>query len=94
VSGAGDGLGPRVETSLAVIARDHGLPADVLLDRLGREGAAVAARITQLTSDELARVGHHAAWGDMSVGAIVERTLVTHLEGHVEQLRRLLGSST
>jgi hypothetical protein len=30
----------------------------------------------------------------MSVGAIVERTLVTHLEGHVEQLRRLLESST
>jgi hypothetical protein len=88
------GRGPDDRARVVIIARDHGLPADVLLGRLGREGAAVAARITQLTSDELARVGHHPAWGDMSVGAIVERTLVTHLEGHVEQLRRLLGSST
>jgi hypothetical protein len=30
----------------------------------------------------------------MSVGAIVERTLVTHLEGHVEQLRRLPGKES
>ncbi len=79
---------------VAIIARDHGLPAGVLLHRLGREGAAVAARIARLTPDELARVGRHPAWGEMLVGAIVERTLATHLEGHAEQLRRLLGSST
>jgi len=85
------GRGPADGARVAIIARDHGLPADVLLTRLGREGTAVAARITRLTPDELARIGRHPAWGDMSVEEIVEATLATHLEGHIEQLRRLLG---
>jgi len=88
------GRGPDDAARVAIIARDHGLPAGVLLDRLRREGAAVAARIARLTPGELARVGRHPAWGEMPVGAIVERTLAAHLEGHAEQLGRLLGSRT
>ena len=88
------GRGPDDAARVAIIARDHDLPAGVLLDRLGREGAAVATRIARLTPRELARVGRHPAWGEMPVGALVERTLAAHLEGHAEQLRRLLGSGT
>ncbi|MFH1474731.1 MAG: DinB family protein [Chloroflexota bacterium] len=76
---------------VAIIARDHGLPAAVLLARLDREGAAATVRIARLTPAELARVGRHPVWGEMTVGMIVERTLASHFEGHVEQLRALLA---
>jgi hypothetical protein len=88
----GFGRPPLDAARVAIIARDHGLPASVLLGRLDREGVAAAVRIARLTADELARVGCHPAWGEMDVRAIVELTLAAHLEGHVEQLRALLGT--
>lgn len=84
------GRGPTDELRVALIVRDHGLPAQVLVDRISREGAAVIARVARLTPAELERLGYHPAWDETSVEAIVEWALATHLEGHVEQLRSLL----
>lgn len=86
------GRGPDDAARVEIIARDHDLPSAVLLGRLGREGGAAVARIARLTSDELARVGRHPTWGEITVGAIVERTLASHLEGHVDQLRGLIAA--
>jgi hypothetical protein len=84
------GRGPTDALRVALIARDHALPAQVLVERISREGAAVVARVARLTPAERARVGYHPAWDETSVEAIVEWALVAHLEGHVAQLRGLL----
>jgi hypothetical protein len=73
------------------VAQDRTLPAFVLLDRLGRDAAAVTARIRALTGAELDRVGRHPAWGDVTIAAVIERTLAGHLEGHAKQLDASLG---
>jgi hypothetical protein len=75
---------------VAILSRDRSLPARVLLARLDRETAAVTARIETLTPAELAREGLHPARGVMTVGEMIERTLASHFEGHVEQIRALL----
>jgi hypothetical protein len=74
-----------------IIARDRTLPAFVLIDRLGRDGAAITARVRRLTPTQLDHVGRHPAWGDLPLHAVLERTLAGHLEGHVRQLDELLG---
>ncbi len=85
------GRAPDDALRVALIARDHGLPAAVLLARLERDGDAAVARIARLTPAELARVGRHPAWGEITVAGVVERTLASHLEGHAAQLRDSLG---
>jgi hypothetical protein len=86
------GRGPDDAARVAIIARDHDLPGEVLLGRLEREGDAAVARIARLTPDELARAGRHPSWGEMTVGEIVEHTLAKHLAGHVDQLRDLVAT--
>ena len=88
------GRGPDDVARVAIIARDRDLPATVLLGRLAREGDAAVARIARLTPDELGRVGRHPAWGEMTVGEIIEATLASHLAGHVDQLRDLVATGS
>jgi hypothetical protein len=84
------GRTPGDTTRAGSIERDRTLPALVLLDRLGRDSAAVTARIRRLEPAELDRVGRHPSWGDVTVAAMLERSLAGHLEGHVQQLDVLL----
>ena len=69
-----------------ILVRDRTLPAFVLLDGLGRDGAALTARIRRMTAGELDRVGRRIGTGDTMVEALIEATLAGHLEGHVRQL--------
>jgi hypothetical protein len=40
-----------------------------------------------------ALIGRHVTRGDLSVEEIAERLIVSHIEGHVTQLRELVGAA-
>jgi uncharacterized protein (DUF952 family) len=76
--------------SLTVV-RDATLPARELYGRIDSFAARYVERLPELTPAELARTGMHPARGLFTVPGLVERFAVSHLEEHVEQLRRTLG---
>jgi hypothetical protein len=76
-----------------VIGRDRGFPSRELIDRIDVEGARVARRLRALNDAEAATVGRHVTRGDLSVTEMAERFLVTHVEGHVTQLREILAAA-
>lgn len=76
-----------------VIGRDRMFPARELIDRVDVEGARVARRLRTLDEREAATVGRHVTRGDLTVREMAERFLVTHLEGHITQLREILATA-
>lgn len=74
------------------IGRDRSLPAGELFDRIDAGLAAVGARLAGLEPAERARRGIHSRLGEMTVGGIVERFVVGHLEEHVRQLEEILAT--
>jgi hypothetical protein len=74
-----------------VIGRDRRFPARELLGRIAVESGRVAVRFRELDERQAARVGRHVTRGDLTVAEMAERFLVTHLEGHVLQLREILA---
>ena len=52
-----------------------------------------ARRFRALADDDAAAVGRHVTRGDLSVADIAERLIVSHLEGHVTQLRESVEGS-
>jgi len=76
---------------IEVIGRDRQFPARELLARIAVESERVAGRFRQLDEAQAARVGRHVTRGDLTVSDIAERFLVTHVEGHVTQLREILA---
>ena len=79
------------ETRIARIGEDRRLPGAELLDRIGASAAAVRERMAELTPAELDRSGVHPRLGEMTVPAIFERFMVSHLEEHVRQLSEVLA---
>jgi hypothetical protein len=71
---------------LLVLERDRSLPPRELFARIAEGSARAARRFAQLTREEAARRGLHPRLGEMTVEAIAERFLVSHLEEHAEQL--------
>ena len=63
-----------------------------LFARLGADGRRVAARMRELSDAEAARLGLHAVRGEFTVAGLFERFLTSHVEGHVDQLREILGA--
>ncbi len=97
---AGDGGEPpafgRLETDdlrVAIITRDRAFPARELLGRVEAEGRRVARRLRALGEADAAAQGRHVTRGDLSVREIAERLIVSHLEGHVTQLRETVAAS-
>jgi hypothetical protein len=74
-----------------VIGRDRQFPARELLGRIAVESARVAGRFRELDDGQAARLGRHVTRGDLTVTEMAERFLVTHVEGHVTQLREILA---
>ena len=74
------------------IGRDRELPTAELFDQIRAEARRVVAKIGSLSATDAARQGLHPRLGEMTVGHIVERFLVGHLEEHVEQLRGILAT--
>ena len=64
-----------------------------LFEQIAAEATKVGTRFQSLSAADAARIGLHPRLGDMTVGRIVERFLVGHLEEHVEQLRGILATS-
>jgi len=76
--------------SLTVV-RDATLPARELYARIDSFVDRHVQRLPQLTPADLARSGVHPTRGVLTVPALIDRFSVSHLEEHVEQLRRTLG---
>ena len=76
---------------IARIGEDRLLPADELFDRVAGGATGVERRMAELTPAELGRTGVHVRLGEMTVPAILERFLVSHVEEHVRQLREVIA---
>jgi hypothetical protein len=93
-----DGAAPvpfgRVSTDpgrIGRIGRDRELPTAELFDRIAAECRRLDVRVRALSAEEAGRLGVHPRLGEMTIGRIVERFLVGHLEEHVEQLRSVVA---
>jgi hypothetical protein len=97
---AGEGAAPpafgRTEADplrIEVIGRDRTFPARELIDRIDVEGARVARRLRSIKDAEAGTLGRHTTRGDLAISDIAERFLVTHVEGHVTQLKEILETA-
>lgn len=81
------------EARVAIISRDRKFPARELLGRVEVEGRRVSRRFRALSDADAATVGRHLTRGDLTVRDIADRLLVSHLEGHVSQLRESVGAA-
>ena len=77
---------------VAIISRDRQYPARELLGRVDVEARRVARRMRALTDDDAATLGRHLTRGDLQVRDIADRLMVSHIEGHVTQLRESLAA--
>lgn len=77
----------------AIIGRDRTLPIGELYARVDDGLARWVGRLKELTPEQLAKVGLHPARGEMSVEAILERMIVSHIEEHVDQLEAILDEA-
>ena len=71
---------------IAAIERDRREDPARLLARVDEGVAVVLALLERLDDRDLAAVGRHQTLGDMTVGQMVDRFLVAHLEEHADQL--------
>ena len=73
---------------VAAIERDRREDPARLLARVDEGVAVVLALLERLDDQALAASGHHQTLGDMTVGQLIDRFLVAHLEEHADQLER------
>lgn len=76
------------------IGRDRHLPVEQLFERVAAGASAAGARVRAFTDAELETRGTHPTLGEMTVRGVIERMLLSHVEGHVEQLTGILEGST
>jgi hypothetical protein len=74
---------------LAAIERDRASDPAQLMSRVSAAVEACRVFVAELEPHEWAARGKHPTLGAMSVGSIVDRFVVGHLEEHAEQLDRL-----
>jgi hypothetical protein len=75
-----------------IIGRDRRFPGRELLARIDVDAHRVATRLRALRENEALFVGLHPTRGELTVTEIAERLLVSHIEGHVGQLRDILAA--
>lgn len=78
------------EDRIAAIGRDRSLPVGQLFERVATRAAAAQARVRAFADTELEKRGTHPTLGEMTVRGVIERMLLSHLDGHVEQLTGIL----
>jgi hypothetical protein len=78
---------------IEVIGRDRMFPTRELIDRVDVDGARLARRLRSINDRQAIAVGRHVTRGELTVIEMAERFLVTHLEGHAEQLRAILATA-
>lgn len=79
---------------VGIINRDRAFPSRELLARIDVEAGRVARRLRDLDAQEVEMVGRHPTRGDLTVADIAERLIVSHLEGHILQLRETVAAKT
>jgi hypothetical protein len=87
----------RVQTDqirIALIERDRTLPIRELLARIEDGTARFGRRLPELGSADLTRRGLHPTLGEQTIGDVLERTVVGHMEGHLAQLREALDDAS
>ncbi len=78
---------------IGVIGRDRTVPFRELFARIESDASRVAARLRELSAEDVARVGLHPRRGELAVREMLEPFLVGHTEGHVTQLREILEAA-
>jgi hypothetical protein len=73
------------------IERDRTLPTGELISRIQASVGRYGARLPQLSPADWQKRGLHPRRGEMTVAAILERFVVSHLEEHAVQLREALA---
>ncbi len=81
------------ELRVGIISRDRLFPARELLGRVEVEARRVARRLRALSDADVASMGRHPTRGDLPISEIAERLIVSHIEGHVAQLRESLAAA-
>ena len=76
---------------LGRIDEDRRQTAGWLLDAIDAGLVTATGFAGGLSDADLDRVGLHPTRGELTIGASIERFLVTHLEEHVAQLREILA---
>ena len=76
---------------VAAIERDRREDPARLLARVDEGVAVVLALLERLDDRALAATGHHQTLGGMTVGQLIDRFLVAHLEEHADQLEARSG---
>lgn len=74
------------------IERDRSLPTGELLGRIRAAVGRYATRLPTLSAHDWQRCGLHPRLGEMTVAAMLERFVVSHLDDHAAQLVTALGS--
>jgi hypothetical protein len=78
---------------IEMIGRDRSLPIEELFDRVEAGIGRWSAKLGTFSGTDLAATGIHETRGEMTVGAIIERMLLVHLEEHAEQLQAILAAA-
>jgi len=73
------------------IERDRALPTGELISRIQSSVGRYAARLPQLSAADWQKRGLHPRLGEMTVEAMLQRFVVSHLAEHAVQLREALG---
>ena len=73
------------------VTRDATLPVRELYDRIDSTLDRYRKRLPQLSEAEIVRQGTHPVRGILSVPQLLEQVVVSHLEGHADQLERALA---
>lgn len=79
------------EERIAAIGRERARPVGELFGQVASGAQAAAARLRELSQDQLDRRGTHPTLGEMTVSAVAERMFIRHLGEHEEQLRSIIG---
>lgn len=77
---------------IGIIGRDRTLPLRELFLRVGADGVRFAVRMRELGPADVARQGLHPRLGVMTVGELLDRFVVSHVEEHVRQLEEILAA--
>ena len=85
------GRTPDDQLRALTVTRDATLPVRELYDRIEATLARYRKRLPQLGEPEISRKGVHPVRGRFAVAQLVEVLVVSHLEGHNEQLERSLA---
>lgn len=78
---------------IGLIERDRSLPMRVLFDRVDASLWAWMVRLPTLTADDRERVGLHPRLGEMAVGRMADRFILSHTEEHIAQLESILAAT-